>query len=117
MTTECNQAVYCRCYNCDWKERDGTEPSKVIPLYETDHLASRLDANDPVPAGSCPECGCFVYLCNLAMALGDYGAELYSACRRLLASGDRHLDSPTNRQATEDLERVVAAIRQFDTEP
>jgi len=43
-----------RCDNCNWSgSADQTRPAR--------DLWKRMDPGGPVPAGECPECGCFAY--------------------------------------------------------
>lgn len=49
----------CRCDNCDWT---GPAEKLACTLEECEGLNERLDAGSVVPAGDCPECGCFAYL-------------------------------------------------------
>lgn len=49
----------CECGNCDWT---GTLADIQIDLEHAPNLAERLNAGATVPAGECPECGCFAYL-------------------------------------------------------
>lgn len=49
---ECAPAV--KCDNCSWSgTADQTGPAR--------DLWKRMDPGGPVPAGECPECGCFAY--------------------------------------------------------
>ena len=48
----------CKCDNCNWT---GDESALRCTIAETPDLKLRLDAGDTVPAGECPECGCFAY--------------------------------------------------------
>lgn len=48
-----------KCDNCNWTgTADQTRPAR--------DLWKRMDAGGPVPAGECPECGCFAYTTCMA---------------------------------------------------
>jgi hypothetical protein len=49
----------CRCDDCDWS---GPYRELGKTLHEIHRLAERLDVGGIVPAGECPECGCFAYV-------------------------------------------------------
>lgn len=49
----------CCCSNCGWS---GFYDSLGATLIQIADLGERLDPGSVVPAGECPECGCFAYL-------------------------------------------------------
>jgi hypothetical protein len=51
--------VKCTCDACDWT---GDESELATSLGDCPDLGERLDVGSVVPAGECPECGCFAYL-------------------------------------------------------
>ena len=50
----------CKCANCEWAGTD--EDPGFQGLEELPRLSMRLDPGSEVPAGACPECGCFCYV-------------------------------------------------------
>jgi hypothetical protein len=67
----------CTCDNCGHT----CDQSAVIPFDDWSALADRLDAGSTVPAGECPECGCFTYLdpttYTVLLLRPDYIADQY----------------------------------------
>jgi hypothetical protein len=70
----------CSCENCDWT---GPESELGKTLCEIHHLWERLDEGGIVPAGECPECGCFAYLPEIADPLRDNAPAMLAALREM----------------------------------
>ena len=70
--------MYC-CDNCDWK---GTELGRE--LWDIPHLHERIEEGGIVPAGECPECGCFAYPDDDQQRLRDVAPELLAACEAMV---------------------------------
>lgn len=62
----------CTCANCGWT---GDESALATTIEDCPDLGERLDAGSTVPAGECPECGCFAYLDDGAPASVAPGAR------------------------------------------
>ena len=101
-----------QCDNCGW-ETDNEEEFK--PLGEVRHLAERLDEGCPVPAGECPECGCFVYEINKSVKFYDAKDEILASLERCafllgrIADGD-HWAVQNSLDAATEARKLLAKI-------
>lgn len=48
----------CRCGNCNWQ---GRESAIKVPFFRINRMEARVEPNELVPAGECPDCGCLAH--------------------------------------------------------
>ena len=92
----------CSCANCAWR---GTEDQ----TQEVRDFWSRIEPGDTMPAGDCPECGCFAFLdavqaCHGPVAMVRMAVSSLKDARGYLAAAG----------APRTLERVRRALKSAD---